>query len=265
MVLTASVLMLVLPVAAMNLDSLQGKWTASVRMDNLFRMNTHFSASVHADYYGDPYYGDADVSAHVYSEQSGSWGIPTEYSVLWRIRKDLAVGLDGEASYQKSPRGEYRYRGEDYEQRGEYSGTSWTGSLGLEVYKYFCRSLFISPFASISPFIARSHAESVEETTRFQDGQINGRYSTTRRNDTGRYGVSLNWGAEVFFRLSTAQMGLRMKSTLAKFWRHYYEYSRISEEEGNIRSDRVSEESPLGLELYLPLQGNFSLWLCFYF
>ncbi len=258
MAITLSVLMVVLPVGAMNLDSLQGKWTASVRMDNLFRINTYFHASVHSDYYEDPYYGDAEASAYLYSEQSASCGFPTEYSILWRIKKDIAVGLDGKVRYEKSPRGEYEYKHEDYRRQGEYSGSSWTGSLALEIYKYFKKDKFISPFTSIAPFISQSHSETIEKGTRYQDGDTTS-YHYTRTRDAKKCGVDLNCGAEVFFRLFRAQMGLRMKSTLARFWRNSYEYSR------NSRSDYTSEENPFGVDFYLPSKGNFGLWLCFYF
>lgn len=243
-------------VGALSLDSLQGKWTVSVRMDNLFRVNTYFFASVHSDYYEDPYYEDAEANAYLYSEQSASYGFPTEYSIIWRIKPDIAVGLNGKASYKKSPRGKYEYMQEDYNRKGEYSGGSWSGSLALEIYKYFKKDKFITPFASISPFIDGIHSEFFDEGTRYQDGDTIS-YHYTRTRDTKRCGVKLNWGWEVFFRLFSAQMGIRTKSTLLKFWRNWYEYSR--------GSDYKSEEDPYGVDFYLPTKGDFNLWLCFYF
>lgn len=253
-------LMVSTSIGALSLDSLQGKWTASVRLDNLFRVNTYFNASV----YSDDYYDDAWASANLYSGHSASFGFPTEYSILWRIKKDLAVGLDGRVSYQKTPEGRYERIWDDRREEAKYEGSYWDGSLALEFYKYFKKEKFISPFLTLSPFLTQSRSERIEDGTGYSLSDTTS-YRGTITSQNKRYGVNLNYGVEVFFRLFNAQMGMRMKSTLIKFWRYWHEYSVDTKEDGDRGYEYTREENPFGVNFYLPTKGNFSLWLCFYF
>lgn len=253
--ITLGFLMIVLPVGAMNLDSLEGKWTASVRLDNLFRMDTYFSAWVSSDH------GDASL----YSQQRTSFGFPTEYSVLWKVKKDLAVGLGGGLDYRKESGGRYAREWDDRREEGEYDGSYWDGSLVIEICKYFKKDKRISPFVSVCPFVSGSHWEKDEDGVCYHETGDTTFYSYTMARDLRRYGVNLDWGGEVFFKLSSVQMGIRMKSTLVRFWRGYYEYSRVTKDAGDASLDYTREENLTGVDFDLPTQGNFSMWLCFYF
>ncbi|KPJ50339.1 hypothetical protein AMJ40_03185 [candidate division TA06 bacterium DG_26] len=239
---------------SLTLDSLQGTWTVAVRLDNICRTQTSLEASTYADY--DPYYEDAMGAAYLYTTQTASCGFPTDYSILWRVRKDAAIGLDGSVSYERLPGGRYEYRTQGYSRELEYSRTRWDVSLGLEMYKYMKRNTFIAPFASFGPFVRGTDSEywrtgvvcTEDDTTSFGDR------STSKMRT---YGIDLNWGADLLFRLSTAKMSLRMKATLCKLW--------TSRREQLYTQGQTLEENPWGVDLYLPTQSEFTLWLCFYF
>jgi hypothetical protein len=252
---------IVLPISAMNLDSLEGNWSVSVRLDNMFRVETRFHESVWTgsfeDDLGGVYFG---------SEHSASFGFPTEYSILWRTRRDLALGLEGSLDYRKEPKGTYERERADFRERRDTDGSSWTGSLSLGIYRYFTRDKFISPFVAFVPFLTESHyrmSDDVSYSLDSGDSTWTQQYSIER--DTRRYGAGLHLGAEVFFKLSSAKMGLRMKSRVLRFWRESYERTVTRSEDGNARIDTVREDTPFGVDFDLPTKGNFSLWLSFYF
>lgn len=256
MSLTLGLLALVLPVQAMNLDSLDGKWTASVRIDNLFRMDSYFISAVHTDYHDSSSYEGADAAAYLHSEVSTSWGFPTQYSLQWRWRRDLAIGLDGELGYRRTPRTTYRQWADDHRRDSEVSGTEWKASLALEVCKYLKKDSPVSPFLSVAPFVGRLSSKRLSESTSYEAADTLFERSESSIYQTS-WGIDLNWGGELFFRLSKAKMGLKLKSNLVRAW------TDCLEERTN--SDYRREESPLGIDISLPTQGNFSLWLSFYF
>jgi hypothetical protein len=176
--------------------------------------------------------------------------------VQWRPKRDLTIGLDGEIDYRRMPTTTYRQWTGDERTDSEVSQTDWRASIAVEVYRYLKQDSPVSPFLAVSPFVARSHSKRTRESIRYEvSDTLTERVESSI--DQTRYGIDLNWGGELFFRLSKAKMGLRLKSTLISVWR--------SELEHQSGSDYRTHQEPLGLEVRLPTEGNYSLWLCFYF
>jgi hypothetical protein len=245
----------------MNLDSLEGNWSASVRLDNMFRVETYFHESVWAGSFED----DLE-EVYFVSEHSASFGFPTEYSILWRARRDIAFGLEGSVDYRKEPKGRYERERADARETRDSDGSSWSGSLSLGVYRYFTRDKFISPFVAVVPFLSEARAtrnDDVRYVYDTVDSTSSYRYSVEKKSR--KYGVDVDIGGEVFFRLSAAKMGLRLKSRLLRFWGGSYEQTAIRAEDGDEYTDMKRKDSPFGVDFDLPTKGNFSLWLSFYF
>ena len=261
MCVALGLVVIILPVSAMNLDSLEGKWSASVRLDNMFRVETYFHESVWAGSFEDEL---EDV--YFVSEHRASFGFPTEYSIMWRLRRDLALGLEGSLDYRKEPKGTYERERTDGREKRDCDGSSWTASLSFGVCRYFTKDKFVSPFLAVVPFLAESHTRRKDDVTySFDSGDSTWTYQYSIERDAREYGIDVDLGGEVFFRLSSAKMGLRMKSRLVRFWRGSYECLTTWVEDGDATTDMERRDTPFGVDFDLPTQGNFSLWLSFYF
>lgn len=251
-----------------SLEELKGKWTAGVRLDNIYSAYRHFYTGIYTSEYED------GASAYLSTESRESWGFPSEYCILWRPKEDIAIGIESKVYYYYIPSSKYEnfyYReGTLYQtEKGEYKYENWSGSIGPEIYKYFCTNKSFSPYITVSPNFVISHSEHVDERSTIdaqEDTVLYHRSSTENRKSYG-YGIDVNCGVEYFFTLSDIHLSIRAKTSLADISREHIEYesTRITERDDREENKYGRKEAPFRLNFYIPTRGHMSIWLCCHF
>lgn len=260
MCILLSILILAPVFEPLSLGDLNGNWTVGIRFDNL--LEAHNSLNTSVSHY------DEDTHTYLSTYQSASLGFPSEYSLLWRFNKTMAIGMRGSVYYYDTPSGRYeqfRYEGDSLLRReeGELIDKHWSGYVGLEIYKYFHANKSLAPYITIFPNYDVRHDRYEEKGIRYEADTVS--YSRRNNRDGWNCGVGLNCGVEYFFKLWSVQLGVRAKTALAGISRYYseYTYSRFEENMEEYRHER--EHKGYRINLYLPTQGKSSLWLCCYF
>lgn len=253
------------PITLANLNS---KWTIGVNITSRYLGSRYIRLETSSL--------DKYSNAGVLVSNDEGWGFPGEFVILRRI-KDFAIGIEARA-YGSSPTSDYEYF--EYatdtlkiKRVGNIKETYQFGSIGVEIYKYFCTKKSLSSYISLAPFFSQDYGEYSAEYTSYEqrdtviDTIVGYLHRIYKMND---FGVRFNCGLEYFFKFFDKKLSIAGKTSFITISRNYYEHegSRQRKYYNNRIEKRIytgKEKTPYRVDFFMPTKGNFTLWICFHF